>query len=104
VCSLTRYKLAWNDAAKQPRRKPIQPAPGAHTPEESKQLLSWQPNRQGWFVPYGGLAQELGGKVGKDGGLVLRAGQGKDAAVGTRPAWGAGAGVNVRPHRMASKK
>ena len=52
-----RYQQAWNDAATQPKKKPI--AGAAAAASDSKQL-EWRPNKAMRYVPYGGIAQEAG--------------------------------------------
>eukprot|EP00878_Enallax_costatus_P026513 GHUV01028455.1.p1 GENE.GHUV01028455.1~~GHUV01028455.1.p1 ORF type:complete len:398 (+),score=120.36 GHUV01028455.1:1175-2368(+) len=53
----SRYQQAWNDAAQQPKKKPI--AGAAAAASDSKQL-EWRPNKAMRYVPYGGIAQEAG--------------------------------------------
>jgi len=55
-----RLQQTWNDAPRQPRKKPIADAAAAGGVNSLQQLLAAQQAQPVRFVPYGGIAQERG--------------------------------------------
>lgn len=98
---VTRYRDHWDDSGKVNRVKAVPPA--RRPPGEGVNLLAWQPNRQGYYLRKGGLAQLHGvhptpstGGTGVLSTLVRSGGldsAGVSRALSSRPAWGGGGAV-----------